>query len=152
MSQQNCNFVSCDKLDKMANRIGTSLASAFFASLERCSCITISTFHDDDDDDDNEEGKNRPFLFTKHASFTQSKFSSSWLDLLRYLYACVKLLERYVYGCRSGKGSNLFIMIDEIVFILFHRSLSNRLCIYSYFAPLWNMMSYTCPIEREKFI
>lgn len=77
MSQQNCNFVSCDKLDKMANRIGTSLASAFFASLERCSCITISTFHDDDDDDDNEEGKNRPFLFTKHASFTQSKFSSS---------------------------------------------------------------------------
>lgn len=111
----------------MANRIGTSLASAFFASLERCSCITISTFHDDDDDDDNEEGKNRPFLFTKHASFTQSKFSSSWLDLLRYLYACVKLLERYVYGCRSGKGSNLFIMIDEIVFVLFHTSLSNRL-------------------------
>ncbi|KAK4716769.1 hypothetical protein R3W88_015107 [Solanum pinnatisectum] len=74
MSQQNCSFVSCDKLDKMANKIGTSLASAFFASLERCSCITISTFHDDDDE---EEGKNRPLLFTKHASFTQSKLSSS---------------------------------------------------------------------------
>ncbi|KAK4354003.1 hypothetical protein RND71_026197 [Anisodus tanguticus] len=76
--QKNCSFVSCDKLDKMANRIGTSLASAFFASLERCACITISTSHDEDDD---EEAKDRPLLLTKQASFihpsTPSKFPSS---------------------------------------------------------------------------
>ncbi|KAM3281678.1 hypothetical protein BC332_13572 [Capsicum chinense] len=72
--QQNCSFVSCDKLDKMANRIGTSLASAFFASLERCSCITIRTSHDEDDE---EEAKNHPLLFIKRDSFTPSKLPSS---------------------------------------------------------------------------
>ncbi|OIT30998.1 hypothetical protein A4A49_11677 [Nicotiana attenuata] len=65
MSTQNCSFISCEKLDKMANRIGTSMASVFFASLIRCSCINISTFHDEDDE---EEAKDRPLLLTKHDS------------------------------------------------------------------------------------
>ncbi|CAN4097382.1 unnamed protein product [Withania somnifera] len=59
----------------MAHRIGTSFASAFFASLECCSCITVRTSHDEDDD--TEESKKRPLLFTKHASFTPSKLPSS---------------------------------------------------------------------------
>lgn len=75
--QQNCTFVSCDKLDRMASRIGTSLASAFFASLERCACITIRTSHDEDDDDDEEEAKNHALLFMKNSSFTHSKLPSS---------------------------------------------------------------------------
>ncbi|KAK7282545.1 hypothetical protein RIF29_11422 [Crotalaria pallida] len=33
----------------MASWIGTNLASAFFASLERCSCINLSTSDDHDD-------------------------------------------------------------------------------------------------------
>lgn len=74
MSQPNCNFISCEKLDKMANRIGTSVASAFFASLVRCSCINISTFHDEDDE---EEAKDRPLLLTKHDSFTYPPHSST---------------------------------------------------------------------------
>ncbi|KAE9587251.1 hypothetical protein Lal_00004422 [Lupinus albus] len=33
----------------MASWIGTNLATAFFASLERCSCINLSTSDDNDD-------------------------------------------------------------------------------------------------------
>lgn len=36
------SFISYEKLDRMANRLGTSVASALFASLERCSCINLS--------------------------------------------------------------------------------------------------------------
>ncbi|KAL9304134.1 hypothetical protein ACSQ67_021397 [Phaseolus vulgaris] len=41
-------FLSCDKLDRMANWVGANVASAFFASLERCSCINLSIDNDDD--------------------------------------------------------------------------------------------------------
>ncbi|KAK9122198.1 hypothetical protein Syun_019815 [Stephania yunnanensis] len=54
----NCSFISCEKLDKMANWVGASVASAFFASLERCSCINLTT-HDFEDD---EEAKDRPLM------------------------------------------------------------------------------------------
>ncbi|XAR53944.1 hypothetical protein NMG60_11028888 [Bertholletia excelsa] len=56
-------MITCDKLDRMANWVGSSVASAFFASLERCSCINLSTSHDDVIEDD-EEAKDRPFMLT----------------------------------------------------------------------------------------
>ncbi|KAK8963198.1 hypothetical protein KSP40_PGU012976 [Platanthera guangdongensis] len=40
----------------------TSVASAFFASLVRCSCINLSTTDNNEDDD---EAKDRPLLLTK---------------------------------------------------------------------------------------
>ncbi|XP_027115487.1 uncharacterized protein [Coffea arabica] len=67
--QSNCGFMNCEKLDRMANWVGNSVASAFFASLERCSCINLSTSHDDGDDDDFEEAKDRPLILTKPISF-----------------------------------------------------------------------------------
>ncbi|XP_039792029.1 uncharacterized protein LOC120657692 [Panicum virgatum] len=39
-------------MESWATWVGTSVASAFFASLERCSCINLST---DDDDEEEEE-------------------------------------------------------------------------------------------------
>ncbi|KAI3449285.1 hypothetical protein Pfo_005950 [Paulownia fortunei] len=60
-------FVKCEKLDRVASWVGASVATAFFASLERCSCINISTA--DADDDDDEEAKDRPLMLTKHPSF-----------------------------------------------------------------------------------
>ncbi|KAF6146005.1 hypothetical protein GIB67_033364 [Kingdonia uniflora] len=57
----NCNFISCEKIDRVANWVGTSVASAFFASLERCSCINLSTT----DAEDEEEAKDRPLMLTK---------------------------------------------------------------------------------------
>lgn len=66
-AEGNCGFISCEKLDRMANWVGHGVASAFFASLERCSCINLSTSHDDADDD--EEAKDRPLMLTKPISF-----------------------------------------------------------------------------------
>ncbi|PKI76402.1 uncharacterized protein LOC116196634 [Punica granatum] len=43
-------YISYERLNGMANWVGTSVASAFFASLERCSCINLSTSEDDSDD------------------------------------------------------------------------------------------------------
>ncbi|KAG0453056.1 hypothetical protein HPP92_025720 [Vanilla planifolia] len=62
---ENTSFMSCEKLDRVANWLGTSVASAFFASLERCSCINLST-HDYEEDD--EEAKDRPLMLTKPVS------------------------------------------------------------------------------------
>ncbi|XVF22352.1 hypothetical protein REPUB_Repub12eG0165100 [Reevesia pubescens] len=58
--ENSCSFISCDKLDRMANWVGSNMASAFFASLERCSCINLSTT----DLDDEEEAKDRPLMLT----------------------------------------------------------------------------------------
>ncbi|KAF3782573.1 hypothetical protein EJ110_NYTH33878 [Nymphaea thermarum] len=41
--------------------VGASVASAFFASLERCSCINLSTT----DAEDEEEANDRPLMLTK---------------------------------------------------------------------------------------
>ena len=57
-----CRADYCTKLDRMAGWVGSSVVSAFFASLERCACITLSTT---DTDDDEEEAKDRPLMLTK---------------------------------------------------------------------------------------
>ncbi|KAI3444389.1 hypothetical protein Pfo_001054 [Paulownia fortunei] len=60
-----CRFMKCEKLDRVASWVGTSVATAFFTSLERCSCINISTA----DSDVDEEANNRPLMLTKHPYF-----------------------------------------------------------------------------------
>ncbi|KAL9240555.1 hypothetical protein vseg_014759 [Gypsophila vaccaria] len=42
------------KLLTVANYVGASVVSAFFASLERCSCINLTTTDIDDDDEDDD--------------------------------------------------------------------------------------------------
>ncbi|XAR51944.1 hypothetical protein NMG60_11006755 [Bertholletia excelsa] len=54
-------MITCDKLDWMANWVGDSVTSAFFASLERCFCINLSTSHDNVIKDD-EEAQGRLFM------------------------------------------------------------------------------------------
>ncbi|KAJ4825830.1 hypothetical protein Tsubulata_029103 [Turnera subulata] len=60
----NCNFMSCEKLDRVASWVGTNVASAFFASLERCSCINLNTTDFEDDEDAN----SRPLITPKSSS------------------------------------------------------------------------------------
>lgn len=43
-------YISYERLNGMASWVGTSVASAFFSSLERCSCINLSTSEDEADD------------------------------------------------------------------------------------------------------
>ncbi|XP_039140834.1 uncharacterized protein LOC120278013 [Dioscorea cayenensis subsp. rotundata] len=44
-------------LDRVASWVGNGVAAAFFASLERCSCVTIST------NDDFDEAKDFPLIY-----------------------------------------------------------------------------------------
>ncbi|KAL9674786.1 hypothetical protein QQ045_002985 [Rhodiola kirilowii] len=55
----------CENPTGMAGWIGASVATAFFASLEKCSCINLNTSDVDDDDEDEEEAKDRPLMLTK---------------------------------------------------------------------------------------
>ncbi|KAJ8645357.1 hypothetical protein MRB53_007105 [Persea americana] len=43
---------SCGRLDRVATWVGHGVATAFFASLDRCSCIKIATVDDGDDGHD----------------------------------------------------------------------------------------------------
>lgn len=58
----NSTITPYDKLNDLAAWLGTSVASAFFASLERCSCVNLNTA--DTDDEDEEEAKDRPLMLT----------------------------------------------------------------------------------------
>ncbi|KAL5719059.1 hypothetical protein ACHQM5_011891 [Ranunculus cassubicifolius] len=69
---QNCTLISCEKLDRVANWVGTSVATAFFASLERCSCINLSTT----DGEDEEEANNRPLMLS-NSVLDQQQWSST---------------------------------------------------------------------------
>ncbi|PIN14454.1 hypothetical protein CDL12_12915 [Handroanthus impetiginosus] len=62
-----------DKVDGLARWVGMSVAAAFFASLERCSCVNLST---SDTDDENEEAKDRPLMLTTFPSMSSTTSSS----------------------------------------------------------------------------
>ncbi|RWR91926.1 hypothetical protein CKAN_02110800 [Cinnamomum micranthum f. kanehirae] len=72
---ENSGFLSCEKIDRMANWVGSSVASAFFASLERCSCINLSTT--DLEEEDEEEAKDRPLMLTKPINFSEVSVTDS---------------------------------------------------------------------------
>ncbi|KAK7841941.1 hypothetical protein CFP56_014640 [Quercus suber] len=61
--EKNCSFISCEKIDRAANWVGSNVASAFFASLERCSCINLGTT--DLEEEEIDEAHDRPFLLSK---------------------------------------------------------------------------------------
>ncbi|KAG5249469.1 Fiber protein [Salix suchowensis] len=46
------SIVSVENLNNVANWVSATVISAFFSSLERFSCVNVSTTDPDDDDDD----------------------------------------------------------------------------------------------------
>ncbi|XAR72423.1 hypothetical protein NMG60_11019050 [Bertholletia excelsa] len=56
-------MITCDRVNQMVKWVGSSLTSAFFASLECCSCINLNASHEDIIEDD-EEAKDCPFMLT----------------------------------------------------------------------------------------
>ncbi|RZC01524.1 Protein TOPLESS [Glycine soja] len=105
-SNNNCGFMSCDKLDRVANWVGANVASAFFASLERCSCINLS-IKDNEDDTNNDD---RP-LFLSHPTTPFS--SNSNADRISFkvcnIYAtiCVFSASNFGLRCRINPSSYL---------------------------------------------
>lgn len=67
--ENGCSFITCEKLDRVATWFGISVASAFFASLERCSCINLSTT----DLDEEEEAYDFPLMLTKPVTHDDSQ-------------------------------------------------------------------------------
>ncbi|KAL6526997.1 hypothetical protein OROGR_016087 [Orobanche gracilis] len=61
-----------EKIDGLARWLGTSVAAAFFASLERCSCVNVET-----DGEDEEEAHDRPLILTDLGSVNSSRFNSN---------------------------------------------------------------------------
>lgn len=57
----------------LATWLGTSVASAFFASMERFSCINVNTTELIDDDEDDEEAKDRPLMLTNLQNVEEEK-------------------------------------------------------------------------------
>ncbi|WOG92761.1 hypothetical protein DCAR_0312037 [Daucus carota subsp. sativus] len=56
-------YMSSDRVNDLANWLGLSVSAAFFASLERFSCVHLNTADTDDEDDD--EGANEnPLMLT----------------------------------------------------------------------------------------
>ncbi|KAF4353130.1 hypothetical protein F8388_016975 [Cannabis sativa] len=53
----NNSIVAKEKLDLVATWVGSTVSSAFFSSLERFSCVNVTTDDDEEeeDDDDGEE-------------------------------------------------------------------------------------------------
>uniref|UniRef100_A0A7N1A5J9 Uncharacterized protein n=1 Tax=Kalanchoe fedtschenkoi TaxID=63787 RepID=A0A7N1A5J9_KALFE len=74
--ENSTSILSYGSIDRVANWVGASVASAFFASLERCSCINLSTSDADDDDENEEEAKDRPLMLTN----LQREDSVKWSD------------------------------------------------------------------------
>uniref|UniRef100_A0A0E0K756 Uncharacterized protein n=1 Tax=Oryza punctata TaxID=4537 RepID=A0A0E0K756_ORYPU len=58
-------------MESWASWVGASVTSAFFASLERCSCINLST-DDDDDLADAHESKDRPLMLSDANAHTDA--------------------------------------------------------------------------------
>lgn len=57
---------------RMANWLGASVASAFFASLDRFSCINVATA-----DDEDEEANDRPLMLTTPVSYHHHRPSAA---------------------------------------------------------------------------
>ncbi|KAJ4711840.1 UDP-N-acetylmuramate--L-alanine ligase [Melia azedarach] len=70
MEENNPNngIISRESLNNVASWVSATVVSAFFASLERCSCVNLTTTDPDDEEED--EAKDRPLTLTNnsHAS------------------------------------------------------------------------------------
>ncbi|XP_030540330.1 uncharacterized protein LOC115748072 [Rhodamnia argentea] len=53
-------IISRDAIDQVAGWVSATVVSAFFSSLERFSCVVVSTANLDDDSDDEDGAADRP--------------------------------------------------------------------------------------------
>ncbi|KAH6770968.1 hypothetical protein C2S52_015771 [Perilla frutescens var. hirtella] len=72
MEDTNASASSHGKVDGIARWFGTSVVAAFFASLERCSCVNV----DADGGEDDEESNDDSLMITTFYSFNSTSSSS----------------------------------------------------------------------------
>lgn len=67
----------------LASRVGNNVASAFFASLESCSCVNLTTADSDDEDElEEEESKHIAMAHLKSTASESSKHSPAPVENL----------------------------------------------------------------------
>ncbi|GKC80637.1 hypothetical protein Tco_0198638 [Tanacetum coccineum] len=59
---ENTTTTSYEKLEGLAYWFGNNVASAFFASLDRFSCVNVNTYDSDDENETKEEAKDHPLM------------------------------------------------------------------------------------------
>ncbi|CAO2200620.1 unnamed protein product [Urochloa humidicola] len=73
----NGGILSYGTLEGYAMWVATGVASAFFASLERCSCIHLHTAEDDGDEDNIEEARDRPLMLSRPQALPEYYYDRS---------------------------------------------------------------------------
>nr|ACG35862.1 hypothetical protein [Zea mays] len=73
----NGGILSYVNMEGYARWVATGVASAFFASLERFSCIHLHTAEDDGSDEDPDEAKDRPLIFSRPDALPEYYYSRS---------------------------------------------------------------------------
>lgn len=63
-SSSSSSMISYETFGGLANWFGSNVSYAFFASLDRFSCVNVNTSDSDDDDEIEEEAKDRPLILT----------------------------------------------------------------------------------------
>ncbi|CAI9292126.1 unnamed protein product [Lactuca saligna] len=83
----------------LASRVGNNVASAFFASLESCSCVNLTTADSDDEDELEEEEAKEQAIMMAHLQSTVSDKNAPasvenlpWKDILA---AKILILQEY---------------------------------------------------------
>ncbi|XVF51259.1 hypothetical protein PTKIN_Ptkin04bG0170300 [Pterospermum kingtungense] len=57
------SLISREKLEEVASWVGATVVSAFFSSLDRLSCVNLTTIGPDDDDNP-DEAMDRPLTYS----------------------------------------------------------------------------------------
>ncbi|KAG2548055.1 uncharacterized protein LOC120650603 [Panicum virgatum] len=75
----NGGILSYGTLEGYAMWVATGVASAFFASLERCACIHLHTAEDDGDEEDLdlEEARERPLMLSRPQALPEHYYDRS---------------------------------------------------------------------------
>ncbi|KAF5795444.1 hypothetical protein HanXRQr2_Chr08g0339751 [Helianthus annuus] len=79
---ENSSIISYEKLEGIATWVGSNVASAFFASLDRFSCVNVTTSDSDDENENEEEAKDHPLILSNLPASDSSAHTTTSVDAL----------------------------------------------------------------------
>ncbi|KAK9063140.1 hypothetical protein SSX86_017010 [Deinandra increscens subsp. villosa] len=79
---ENSSILSYEMLGGLANWVGSNVASAFFASLDRFSCVNLNTSDSDDENEIKEEAKDHPLILTNLHKSDSSEHTLTSIEAL----------------------------------------------------------------------
>ncbi|ESQ43638.1 hypothetical protein EUTSA_v10015091mg [Eutrema salsugineum] len=98
-----------EKINQAGSWVSATVISAFFNSLEHCSCVNLSTFHDDEDED-GEESFHRPFALSAapHPNVIVKLRFDLHLTGFQICYFCPMVLNFQSLRCSSPAWPSTF--------------------------------------------